>query len=256
MKVSVLMPVYNGEKTVRRTIESLLAQTLKNFEIVAADDGSTDGTARILASIQDPRLRVVTMAKNSGRSAARNAAAKAARGEYFAMNDADDESYPERLGKEAAFLDAHPELDFCGAWAHLLEPSGEKIEWRRPCAPADVRRTMLRSNPFIHSTVMMRRRAFESAGGFSEDGLWCEDYDLYLRAAAKGRAANLPEFLALYRAHAGASYRVKEQWYQSRRRWTAIWRYGYPKSGLFWTLTPLLGLFLPRRLKLTFGGKL
>ncbi len=249
-KVSVILPVYNGAASIRTTIASLLAQTFGDFEIIAADDGSTDETPEILAAIKDERLRALRLEKNSGRSAARNAAAWAARGEYLAMNDADDDSCPERLEKEAAFLDAHPDIDFCGAWAHILEPSGEKIEWRTPCEPEDIRRTMLRSNPFIHSTVMMRRKAFKAAGGFCEDGLWAEDYDLYLRAAARGRAANLPEFLALYHAHGGARYRLKEQWHQSRRRWKAVWHYGYPKSGLIWTLTPFLGLFLPRRAKL------
>ncbi|MHB2025414.1 MAG: glycosyltransferase family 2 protein [Elusimicrobiota bacterium] len=254
-RISVILPVYNGEKTVGRAIESLLSQTLRDFEIVAADDGSTDGTARVLAAIADSRLRVVSLHKNLGRAAARNAAAKASRGEYLAMLDADDEAYPERLKRQAEFLDSHPGIAFCGSWAHILEPSGETREWRRPVEPEKIRRSILRSNPFIHSTVMMRREAFAAAGGFREDGLWCEDYDLYLRVAAKRAAANIPEFLALYRAHSGVRYRIQEQWHQSRRRWAAIWRHGYSKSELIWTLTPLLGLFLPRRVKIRLGER-
>jgi cellulose synthase/poly-beta-1,6-N-acetylglucosamine synthase-like glycosyltransferase len=253
-KVSVILAVYNGERTIRETIHSLLAQTCRDFEIIVADDGSTDETARVLDSIKDSRLRVLRLDRNLGRSAARNAAVQESRGKYIAMMDADDLSYPRRLEMEADFLDSHPEIALCGSWAHLIEVSGMKLEWRKLCDPVEIKRTMLRSNPFIHCTAMLRRSVFEEMGGFNETMRASEDYDLYLRVAAKYKAANIPEFLATYRANSSFSYRLREQWEQSRVRLRAVLRYGYPKSELIYAATPIFGLFLPWRFKIWLSG--
>jgi glycosyltransferase involved in cell wall biosynthesis len=204
----------------------------------------------VLDAVQDTRLRVIHLKKNVGRSTARNRAAQAARGDYLAMLDADDVAYPERLERQLDFLESHPQIALCGAWAHLVEPSGKKQEWRPSCEPAAVRRALLRSNPFIHCTIIVRREVFEEARGFDEALDASEDYDLYLRIAAKHDAANIPFILAAYSAHDGLRYRIKELWHQSRIRARAIGRYGYPKREIFFVLLPWAALFIPRAWKM------
>lgn len=158
-KVSVILPVYNGEKTVGPAIWSILNQTFRDFELIVVDDGSIDSTLKTVKAFAEARIKVIA-APHAGRSAARNSAASCARGRYLAMIDADDESYPERLERQVGFMDGHPEVALCGAWAHWVEPSGKKIEWRQPHEPESVRKNLLRSNPFIQCTVMVRKDVF------------------------------------------------------------------------------------------------
>jgi glycosyltransferase involved in cell wall biosynthesis len=248
-KVSVVIPVYNGARTLARAVDSILGQSLRDIELIVVDDGSTDATPDILAAIPDSRLRVIRQA-NGGRSLARNAALRAARAEYVAMLDADDVAYPERLARQAAFLDAHPDVALCGTWAHRIEPDGSQHEWRQPLEAGEIRRTMLRSDCFIHSTVMARKRVLQECGGYDESLDFSEDYDLYLRIAGRCATANLPEILCAYRAPVGARYRLKEQWHKTRVKWRAIRDYGYPRRQLLCLATPLLTTFIPARLRL------
>ncbi|MDE2489565.1 MAG: glycosyltransferase family 2 protein [Elusimicrobia bacterium] len=248
-KVSVVIPVYNGAATIERAVRSALAQTLRDLEVVVVDDGSTDATPEVLARISDPRLRVVRQA-NAGRSRARNVAVREARAPYVAMLDADDLAYPDRLARQAALLDARPEIALCGTWADWIEPDGTKREWRQPVEPEDVRSAMLRSNCFIHSTVMVRKEAFEEAGGYDERLVFSEDYDLFLRLVARHAGANVPQVLGAYRAPSGAVYKLREQWNKTRVRWRAMSRYGYSWRNAPHLLTPLAAAFVPARLRL------
>lgn len=255
--VSVILPVYNGAATVREAAASILVQTFMDFELIVVDDASTDDTPRILASLKDPRLRVFSLTENCGRNAACNRAAATARGDYLAMLDADDSSLPKRLERQVAFLQAHPDIALCGGWARLVDEQGRSAEWRQPTEPAAIRAAMLRSNPFIHSTMMIRRRAFEEAGGFDQaERFWAADYDLYLRIVARHPAANIPEILAVYRSHGGARYRAQEQWAQVKVRWRALTRYGYPPWQAVYLASPLLGLLLPTRWKVALKNRL
>jgi glycosyltransferase involved in cell wall biosynthesis len=250
-RVSVVIPVYNGAGTVARAAGSVLGQSLREIELVVVDDGSTDATPDVLAEIRDPRLRVLRQA-NGGRSRARNAAIRAARAPYVAMLDADDVAYPERLARQAAFLDGRPDVALCGTWAYRIEPDGSRHEWRQPVAADAIRRAMLRSNCFIHSTIMARKRVLEEFGGYDESLDFSEDYDLFLRIAARYATANLPETLGAYQAPSGARYRLKEQWHKTRVKWRAIRDYGYPRRQILCLATPLLTTFVPARLRLAF----
>jgi len=107
-KITVFIPAYNREKYIGDAIESILAQTFTNYEILLIDDGSTDGTVDIMRSYTDPRLRIIRNEKNLGIPKTRNKGIEHARGEYIAMLDSDDRAYPTRLEKQAAFMDRHP----------------------------------------------------------------------------------------------------------------------------------------------------
>jgi len=254
-KVSVILPVYNGEKTVAEAVRSILNQHHENFELLIVDDCSIDRTSAIVDSLQDPRVRIFHLPENVGRAEARNFGMSAARGVYLAMMDADDISYPDRLRLQVSFMDTHPELALCGGWADLLDPTGRRLEWRQPHDPALIKRNLLRSNPFIHSTILFRRGVIDDVGGFDKTLEPAEDYDLYLRIAAKYPVAVLPYRLAEYRATVGLHYRVREQWAKLPVRWKAIFSYGYPRTELWCLATPLIGLLLPVRVKLYLRGK-
>jgi glycosyltransferase involved in cell wall biosynthesis len=253
-KVSVILPVYNGAETVETAIRSILAQTFENFELLIVNDGSTDKTAIAVDSIYDPRIRVFHLQRNVGRSKARNIGISESRGPYVAMTDADDVSYPDRLRLQVSFMESHPEIAMCGTWAHMLLPSGRKVEWRRPTEPEVIKRCMLSTNTVIHPTILVRKKVLDEVGGFDESLEPAEDYDLYLRIASRYQVANLPYILAEYRAHTNFRYRLHEQWAKVPVRWKAIFEYGYPRSNLVYLATPLIGLLMPLRLKLALKG--
>jgi glycosyltransferase involved in cell wall biosynthesis len=197
-KVSVVIPVYNGAATVGRAIRSVLAQTCQDFEIVAVDDGSTDDTPAVLAAFGD-RVRVIHQ-QNRGLSAARNAGARAARGDYLAFLDDDDEWVPEKLARFVAALDADPGCVLAYSDVVLVDGDGNQNR-NSPVKPdtahAPTMDEMLsRVWPIIPSAVVMRRDAFERAGGFCESFLVSgEDFHFFLLAREQGYFCYLPERL-------------------------------------------------------------
>jgi glycosyltransferase involved in cell wall biosynthesis len=249
-KVSVILPVYNGEDTIETAVKSIRAQTYEDFELLIINDCSTDRTATLIEAIRDHRIHVLHLNENVGRSKARNMGISEARGVYVAMMDADDVSYQDRLKLQVSFMESHPEIAMCGTWAYMLLPSGRKVEWRRPTEPAVIKRCMLSTNTVIHPTILVRKKVLDEVGGFDERLEPAEDYDLYLRIASKYRVVNLPYFLAEYRAHTNLRYRFREQWAKIPVRWKAIFEYGYPRTNLIYLVTPLVGLMMPHRFKL------
>lgn len=248
-KVSVILPVYNGSGTIEDAIRSILEQTFEDLELLVMNDGSTDDTGVLVDAFTDPRIRVFHLPQNIGRSEARNAGLAKARAPYIAMIDADDLAYPERIERQFIFMEQHPHIGLCGAWAHVEDERGYRIEWRQPLTDEHIRRSIVRSNTFIHCTVLVRKSVLEKLGGFDKQFEPAEDYDLYLRVASQYSVANLPCALASYRAHFCFSYRVKEQWAKLPVRWNAIRKYRYPYFQGVYLLTPLLGLLVPMRFK-------
>lgn len=202
--VSVLMPVHNGGHFLRPALESLRAQTLADLEIIVVDDGSTDDTPAILAAWNDPRLRVLTLPRNQGEAAARNHGLAAARAPLVALLDSDDLAYPDRLAKQAAFLDAHPEVGLLGADCDVIsaEP-GPHAPIESPRDDDALRWQTVFGHAFVHSMLMFRRELFSERGVvYSAEFPVATDYDWFTRALAATRAATLPEHLGAYRRHA------------------------------------------------------
>ncbi len=187
------MSVYNGERWLGEAVESVLGQTLADLELIVVDDGSTDGTAAILAGCRDPRLRV-SRERRAGLTASLNRGLRLATAPLLARLDADDVALPERLARQAAFLDSHPEVGLLGTGCHEVSPSGEIIAtYRPPEGDAEIRRALIRRNPFVHSSVMMRRLTLEAAGLYDESLPVAQDYELWLRMSRLTRMANLGE---------------------------------------------------------------
>lgn len=247
--VSVVIPVYNGERTICRAIDSILNQTYPNFEILVVNDASIDNTKSVLNSLKDPHIKVINLDRNIGRSAARNLAINKSKGEYIAMLDADDYSYPDRLKEQITYMD-NQNVVLCGTWAYLVDLSGNKREWRQPTTTKEIRKNILHSNTFIHSTVMARKYVIQEFGGYDKNFKMAEDYDLYIKITGKYPVGNVPIILGEYTVSSGIKYVLKEQWYKVKAKWKAIFNYGFSKKNIVYLFSPLVAMFLPKRLKI------
>jgi glycosyltransferase involved in cell wall biosynthesis len=199
--VSVVMAVYNSAKVVAEAIESILHQTLTDFELILVDDGSTDGTGEILREYarQDPRIELYVQ-ENCGLIASLNRYGRLAKGRYIARMDADDISLPSRLEKQFRFLEAHPEIGVLGTWIQDIDENRVLgTTWPVPTDSAILRWFLMFGNCMAHSSVMMRRAVLECAGYYRSGALHVEDYDLWIRASEITGLANLPEVLVHYR---------------------------------------------------------
>jgi glycosyltransferase involved in cell wall biosynthesis len=200
--VTVLMAVYNGEAYLREAVESILCQTFTDFEFLIVDDGSSDGTANILASYSDSRLRIVRNTRNIGLARSLNTGFHAAKGRYVARLDADDISEVLRLEKQVAFLNAQPDVALLGSWYREVNSGGEVTnEATLPCNHIDLAWELLFYCPFVHSAVMMDRfRVSQLAGPYNESLSYSMDFELWKRIASQWRVANLPEYLVRLRS--------------------------------------------------------
>ena len=207
--VSVLLPAYNCPNYIREAVESILAQTFADFELIVLDDGSTDETPDIVRQYTDPRIRLLSHA-NMGLAGTLNRGIGLARGDYIARQDQDDRSFPERLSKQVAFLDAHPACALIGTWAEIWrETNKTERTHAHPAGDAELKFLLLLNNPFVHSSVMIRKAALDRVGGYSPDRTRQppEDYELWSRIAREYDVANLPEVLNVYREIEGSMSR-------------------------------------------------
>lgn len=206
-RISVILTVHNDAQHIRKSIQSILDQTHSNLELIVVDDGSTDGTADVVSRISDPRLNLVS-AGRVGRGKALNAGLAASHAELIAIQDSDDLSHPRRLEVLARAMQNH-KIDFLGSSAILFED--QDPEWPliddEPRVPIDVTLELTMANPIPHISLMMRRKVLEDLGGYDEKRKVLFDYDLYIRAAAKGHHLHrLPISLAGKRIHAGQQF--------------------------------------------------
>jgi glycosyltransferase involved in cell wall biosynthesis len=190
--ITVLMPVYNCENYVAEAIDSVLNQTHRDFELLIVNDGSTDGTERIIRSYNDPRIRIITQA-NAGVSMALNAGLEKATGRYIARFDADDICYPERLGEQLRFMQAHPDHVMVGADAEYVTHDGQHIfDYESPGhTDEEIRERILERNPFIHSVLFFVKDAVLACGGYDPKAHTFEDHLLWVKLIRKGKVHNL-----------------------------------------------------------------
>lgn len=191
--VSVVMPVYNDSATLLDAVNSIVQQSFLNWELIVVDDGSTDPVPRLLASIEDRRIKVIRKKENHGIAAALNEGISQSRGALIARMDADDISLPQRLQMQVQFMNEHPEISLLGT--QVLPFTDVKLPrkppYRLPTRPAHIRLRLHWANCFGHPTVMGRRDLFESSGGYNDLYKASEDYDLWLRSSPSHRMANL-----------------------------------------------------------------
>jgi cellulose synthase/poly-beta-1,6-N-acetylglucosamine synthase-like glycosyltransferase len=199
--VSVVLSVRNGGPDLSKALGTILDQSFSDFELIAINNGSTDGTREFLDQIADPRVRVYHQ-DDKGLAAALNRGISLARGRYIARQDHDDWALPTRIAQQVAFLDANPDHALVGTRAEVWigdSPTGRFHD--HPTEDADLRFALLFNNYFVHSSVMMRKAALDEVGVYSTDRSRQppEDYELWSRIARRFRVANLPERLTIYR---------------------------------------------------------
>jgi hypothetical protein len=200
-RVSVILSVRNGAADLPKAIDTILTQTFTDFELIAINNGSSDGTAAVLDRLRDPRLRVFHQ-DDMGLAAALNRGIALARGQYIARQDHDDWAKPTRLEKQVAFLEANPDCALVGTRAEIW--AGDRKTKRvhdHPTDNAALQFELLFDNPFVHSSILLRKSALDVVGGYSVDPARQppEDYELWSRIARRYRVANLAERLTIYR---------------------------------------------------------
>jgi glycosyltransferase involved in cell wall biosynthesis len=205
--VTVLLPVYNAEHYLASALESVLGQTLADFQLLAIDDGSTDRSLAILRRYarHDSRLRIISR-ENRGLVASLNEGLHAAKSELVARMDSDDLSLPRRLELQAAHMEANQSVVCCGGYYDLIDHKGRFLTTMTPPTEhAGIEKDMLAGHtPICHPSAMMRRSAALAVGGYDPSMMLAEDLDLWLRLGEVGTLANLPISLVRYRLH-GAS---------------------------------------------------
>ena len=199
------MSVHNGEKYLREAVESILSQTFTDFEFLIIDDGSTDGSLRIIQSYGDARIKLAQNASRLGLTRSLNRGIQLATGEYIARMDADDISLPERLERQADFLDQHPSCSVVAARVVMINEAGAEVgywtEDRETTTAREIYEQMPKSNCVAHPSVMLRATV-AAQYGYNERQQHSQDYDLWLRLCADGLVIEkLDEVLLRYRVH-------------------------------------------------------
>ncbi|WP_081605567.1 glycosyltransferase family 2 protein [Rhodopirellula europaea] len=203
-RISVLLTVFNAEKTVAETIRSVLTQTETDFEFLILDDGSTDDSYDIATQsvANDNRVQLIRQ-NNAGMAASLNRLIDESRGRYLARIDADDIAEPTRFSKQVAYLDAHPDCVLVGSAVLNIDDDGDP--YGVTIMPSDHQaieaRMLSGAGGIMHPSTMLRSDAVIESGGFALNYPVAEDQDLWLRLAQIGRLANLPEPLTRYRVH-------------------------------------------------------
>jgi glycosyltransferase involved in cell wall biosynthesis len=208
-EITVVIPAYNGEKTIRETIHSLHQQTFQDFEIIVSNDGSKDRTVEVVESINDERIKVFSY-ENRGLPTARNRGITQARGEFITFIDADDLWTSDKLELQLAALKKHPEAGVAYSWTCFMnvDEQGQPVSFLP--APqysfsGDVYKQLLMGDFILSgSNVMIRREAIDSAGEFEPTLKSCEDWDYWLRLAARWPFVVVPKYQILYRRTPGA----------------------------------------------------
>lgn len=195
------MAAYNASKYINAAIDSIISQSHTDFELIIIEDGSQDDTLEVIQSYKDSRIRLIQNERNVGLIKSLNKGLDAAAGEYIARMDADDISLPHRLELQSKFLDAHPEVGFCGTWVEAFGEASSQIV-KMPIEDGDIRCHLAFENAFIHSSIMMRRAAIEAHNlRYDHNALHAEDYDLWVRFGNLAQMANIPSVSVRYRNH-------------------------------------------------------
>ncbi len=199
--ISVIMPMHNNQEHVHLAIESILTQSLSDFEFLIIDDGSQDESCRIIHNVSDPRIQLIENERNIGIARTLNRAISLARGRYLARMDADDVSFPSRLGRQVSFMEKRPEVGVSGSWVYRF---GGKRNFvlRYPVGSSCVRSFLLFGNPLAHPSTMIRRQFLEAEGlSYAPDCPAAQDYELWSRCSHLCELDNIPEPLVKWRVN-------------------------------------------------------
>jgi len=200
-KVSVLMPVFNGEKYLKDAIESILNQSFSDFEFIIINDGSHDNSAAIIKSYSDKRIVFIENESNLGLIKTLNKGLDLAKGEYIARMDCDDRSVPNRIKEQVAFMESNKDVGACGSFYNIFV-NNKKALADFPYDSEEIKCYLLFNSPIPHPTVMIRSSVLkDNHVVYSSDYIHAEDYFLWSEIAKKSKLANVPKALLDYRLH-------------------------------------------------------
>lgn len=219
-KVSVVIPVYNAERFLKETLQSVLNQTFQDFEILLIDDGSTDGSLKIAEAFQDKRIRIFCNEKNLGIAQARNRGIANAESEYIALLDHDDIALPFRLEHEVDYLDQNPSIMVVGGHQREINEEGKDLnkQWNGYLNPMYIKAYLMFNNPMINGSTLFRKLFVEQNQIFYQDNLYgAEDYMFWVECSLKGKIKNLDEVFLLWRRSKGQETTIRKKKSQYER---------------------------------------
>ena len=201
-KLSIILPVFNGEPYIRDAIHSILNQEFKDFELLVIDDCSSDKTPNIIESIKDPRLKIFRNDVNKGLISSLNIGIRAANSPLIARMDADDISMSNRISEQYEFMEQHQDISVLGTAAEIINKDGKVVGVANvPELDWQIRWRMAFSCPFIHPSIMVRTECVKGVGGYSNNALHGEDFDLWVRLSTFVKFGNLTNYLIKLRKH-------------------------------------------------------
>lgn len=251
--ISVVTSVHNGEVFLKECVDSVLSQTFQNFEYIILNNGSTDGTAGILAKYKDSRLSIIHQ-ENLGVPRSLNKGVFLCNSDLIARVDADDYVYPNWLEKHYEFMNENEEVVVCSCRFEELV-KGKIYPQNLPFLEhdPDIRNSLSFMNPISHSLSITRRLPFLKAGGYDPKLIIAHDYDLWIRLLETGKAHNLNEVLGVHRSH-NASYSRKKERTMIKELFKVQWRAYRKLGGSFWKMIQSLfkkamAWFLPVKMR-------
>ncbi|NCC73662.1 MAG: glycosyltransferase [Sphingobacteriia bacterium] len=218
-ELSIIMPLFNNERYVGEAVESLLGQSYGDFELIVVDDGSQDGSVKVVSTFRDKRIKILHNESNQGIVFSRNKGLNVASGRFIAPFDSDDVALPEKFKLQINYLKKNPRLGAVGSWVLMIDKEGNllKKKWKLNAPPERILSILLFRNFFVQSAMVMRREAIPS-GGYAAGFDLVEDYRLWYDMAKQYHLFNYPDYLVKYRIHqanssnpAFSKMRIQEQ---------------------------------------------
>jgi glycosyltransferase involved in cell wall biosynthesis len=211
--ISVIMPFYNASNFLSEAVNSILGQSMKNFELIIINDASTDSSDNIIKNLKDKRIRYVHNKNRKGIVFNLNRGIELAQADLLARMDGDDVAHPQRFEKQFKFMQSHPKISLVGSYAEMIDENGKSLgKIIKPTAHEDIQRVCFFYGPFIHPSVMYRKKAVVEAGRYREQYELTEDVDLFLRMIYEDNlTANIPELLLRYRQHGNSTSRHSKE---------------------------------------------
>ncbi len=212
MKASILMPVYNAEKYLAESVQSILNQTFKDFELIIINDGSTDSSLEIAKNINDARINILNLEKNIGDALAMNKGIGKASGEYIFRMDSDDIASPTKIEKQIKYMDEHPDCVVCGTWIQSFGRQNTLYDYASESA--NIKSNLLFFNCLAHPSVGIRKKFLNDTGLlYTKEFPHAEDFDLLTKISTIADIHNIPEVLLKYRTHQeqiGSKFRAEQ----------------------------------------------
>jgi glycosyltransferase involved in cell wall biosynthesis len=250
MKISIIMPVYNGERYLDETMKSVLNQTFKDFEFIIIDDCSTDNTLKILNywKQKDKRIKIIENKFNIGPTKSLNIGIDNSSGKYIARVDCGDLYDENRLKLQYRFLELNPRCVLVGSQYYIINEEGYMISKRLTLTDYNlIKKELPKRNQFGHSSIMFKR----GIGKYDKKFKHSQDYEFVLRLASKYYITNLPNLLMYYRYSTKSisfSKGRQQKIYANKARWKAMRDYGYSKKNIIYLIRPLILSFIPQNM--------